>query len=43
MRYSFNNNLNNYKFIKEIGNQKSDIFNDGFGLIDYENLKLEQL
>ncbi len=34
MRMTFNEELNYYKLLKEVGNKKCNIFNDGFSNID---------
>lgn len=43
MRMVANDKLNYYKILKELSDKVSNLFNDGFGLIDTDKLDLELL
>jgi secreted Zn-dependent insulinase-like peptidase len=43
MRMTYNEELNYYKILKEVGNQKCNLFNDGFGNIKESQIDVKQL
>lgn len=43
MRLVNNDNLNYYKFIKELSNPQSNLFNDGYDLINEDKINAKDL